>query len=71
MMSRDLSVISLCALMIEGIHIGDHLVLVALGIDEAGEKHVLGLYEGSTENATVCTGLLDHVVYLETCAPRY
>ena len=61
MMSRDLSGLSLCALMIDGIHIGDHLVLVALGIDEVGEKHVLGLYEGSTENATVCTGLLSEL----------
>ncbi len=61
MMTRDLKGLSLCAIMIDGIHIGDHLVLVALGIDEAGEKHILGLYEGSTENATVCTGLLSQL----------
>jgi putative transposase len=58
MISRDLSEISLCALMLDGIHVAEHLVLVALGIDEVGEKHVLGLYEGASENATVCTGLL-------------
>lgn len=58
MMSRDLSSIPVCALMIDGIHMSEHLVLVALGIDESGEKHVLGLYDGATENATVCTGLL-------------
>ena len=44
--------------MIDGIHVGEHLVLVALGIDEDGEKHVLGLYEGATENETVCTALI-------------
>ena len=32
--------------------------LVALGIDEDAEKHVLGLYEGATENTTSCAGLL-------------
>ena len=63
MMKRDLSTISLCVVMIDGIHIaGDHLVLTALGIDERGNKHVLGLYEGATENATVCTGLLNDLV---------
>lgn len=58
MMSRDLSGLSICATMIDGIHMGEHLVLVALGIDEGGEKHVLGLYEGATENETVCTALI-------------
>ena len=47
MMSRDLSRLALCAVMIDGVHVGAHLVLVALGIDEHGEKHVLALYEGA------------------------
>lgn len=58
MMSRDLSELALCAVMIDGIHVAEHLVLVALGIDENGEKHTLGLYEGATENTTSCIGLL-------------
>jgi putative transposase len=58
MMSRDLSGLAICATMIDGIHMGEHLVLAALGIDEGGEKHVLGLYEGATENETVCTALI-------------
>jgi transposase-like protein len=33
-------------------------VLVALGIDVNGEKHILGLYEGATENTVCCTGLI-------------
>jgi len=57
-MSRDLSGLAICATMIDGIHMGEHLVLAALGIDEGGEKHVLGLYEGATENETVCTALI-------------
>jgi transposase-like protein len=48
--------------MIDGIHVGEHLVLVALGIDEKGEKHVLALHEGATENATTCTALLNGMV---------
>jgi len=62
MMGRSLAGLALCAVMIDGIHIGEHLVLIALGIDELGDKHVLGLYEGATENAAVCTGLLADLV---------
>ena len=58
MQTRDLSDLPICAAMIDGIHVAEHLVLVALGIDERGSKHILGLYEGATENATVCTALL-------------
>jgi len=58
MMRRDLSQIELCALLIDGLHVDEHVVLVALGIDTHGNKHVLGLYEGASENTTVCKGLL-------------
>ena len=58
MRSRDLSALSLCAMAIDGIHVGEHLVVVALGIDESGEKHVLGLHEGATENESVCKALI-------------
>lgn len=58
MMSRDLGVLDLCAIMIDGIHVAEHVILVALGIDTRGDKHVLGLYEGATENTVCCGGLL-------------
>lgn len=58
MTRRNLSQIDLVALIIDGLHVGEHLILVALGIDAAGNKHVLGLYEGATENTTACKGLL-------------
>ena len=32
-----------------------------LGIDKMGAKHPLGLWEGATENATVCQGLLTNL----------
>lgn len=62
MMSRDLGALALVAIMIDGIHVAEHLVLTALGIDAAGDKHVLGLYEGASENATTCTALLSDLV---------
>jgi transposase-like protein len=45
-------------IMIDGIHMGDHLVLIALGIDYEGKKQVLGLREGDTENGQVVRSLL-------------
>jgi transposase-like protein len=48
--------------MIDGIHLGDHLVLIALGIDLEGKKQVLGLREGNTENGQVVRSLLRDLV---------
>jgi transposase-like protein len=50
--------LDLVGLILDGVHIGDHCLIVALGIAADGEKHALGLWEGSTENATVCQSLL-------------
>lgn len=36
---------------------GEHLI-VALGVDGEGQKHVLGLWQGATENSTVTRALL-------------
>ncbi len=38
------------------------MILVSLGIDEKGMKHVFGLHEGATENAGSCTALLANLV---------
>ena len=48
--------------MIDGIQLGDHLVLIALGIDCDGKKQVLGLREGDTENGQVAKALLRDLV---------
>ena len=48
--------------MIDGIHLGDHLVLIALGIDPEGKKQVLGLREGDTENGQVARALLRDLI---------
>jgi len=50
--------VEVVGLLVDGVHIGDHCLVVALGIAADGQKHALGLWEGSTENATVCQHLL-------------
>jgi len=62
MMSKSLAGLEFAALMLDGIVCGAHTVLIALGIDATGKKHVLGLWEGATENATACKSLLSSLV---------
>ena len=50
--------LDLIGLILDGVHVGDHCLIVALGIAADGEKHALGLWEGATENAAVCQSLL-------------
>jgi len=58
-MERDLSGLKLCAMFIDGIDFKGQMLVVALGLDAGGRKHVLGLREGATENRAVCRGLLE------------
>jgi transposase-like protein len=58
-LERDLSALELCAIFIDGIQFKGHLLIVALGLDLSGRKHILGLREGATENTEVCMGLLE------------
>lgn len=58
LLSRNLSGLDIVALMLDGLVVGDHVALVALGIDADGCKHPLGVQEGATENAAACTKLL-------------
>jgi putative transposase len=56
--STALDALDLVALLMDGVHIGEHCIVVALGIDTTGAKHALGLWDGSTENTAVCQSLL-------------
>jgi putative transposase len=58
LMAVDLSGLNLVALMVDGVLFGEHACIVALGIGIDGGKHPLSLVEGSTENATLVTGLI-------------
>ena len=46
------------AVFLDGIRMGEHMILAAIGIDCLGNKHVLGLADGATENARVVGDLL-------------
>jgi transposase-like protein len=58
LMGQRLDEVDLVAIMVDGVHFGEHTCVVALGIDLDGVKHPLALEEGSTENARVVTDLL-------------
>jgi transposase-like protein len=58
LMSRRLDDLDLVAFMADGVHFGEHTCVVALGIGIDGTKHPLAIEEGSTENATLVTGLI-------------
>lgn len=62
LMSRRLDDVRLAAMMIDGLELQGRTNIVALGISTEGVKIPLGLWEGSTENATVATALLSDLV---------
>jgi putative transposase len=49
-------------LFLDGKEFHDFTLIVALGLDDEGRKHVLGLWSGATENAEVCGALLDDLI---------
>lgn len=61
-LARPLGEVKLLALMLDGIEVARHTVVVALGITEDGTKTTLGLWQGSTENAALCTSLLQDLI---------
>lgn len=61
-MSRRLDDVRLAVMMIDGLELQGRTNVVALGITTEGVKIPLGLWEGSTENATVATALLSDLV---------
>ena len=63
LLERDLSGLDLKVLLLDGVHYrGEHVIVAAVGIDAQGKKHVLGLWEGATENKATCTALLESLM---------
>jgi transposase-like protein len=62
LMSRRLEDVRLAVMMLDGIEIAERTHVVALGISTDGVKIPLGLWEGSTENATLARTLLADLV---------
>jgi putative transposase len=60
---RDLAAEDYVVLMLDGIGLGDDLcAIVALGITEKGEKHILDFQIGASENAEASSDLLARLV---------
>jgi transposase-like protein len=62
LMARDLTETDIKVLMIDGEHLSERCVVVALAITADGTKLPVGLWEGATENKTVVTALLADLV---------
>ena len=58
MMERNLGQVRLCALLIDATPFAGQQMVVALGIKQDGQKMILGIRQGATENATVVGELL-------------
>ena len=59
LMERRLDAWDLLVIYLDGIQMGSHHVLAAVGVDSDGKKHVLGVREGASENAEVTSALLE------------
>ena len=62
LMARDLSGEDIKVLMLDGEHMAERCVVVALAITADGAKKPVGLWDGSTENKTVVCALLADLV---------
>ena len=58
LMSRSFAQTDLVAIYVDGIVVASHHIIAAVGVDALGDKHVLGLACGSSENAKVVKDLL-------------
>lgn len=61
-LSQRLEALELLALFLDGVVVGGQTVIVALGLTRDGQKVPLGLRLGSTENAIVCTEVLQDLL---------
>jgi transposase-like protein len=62
LLNRRFDGLKLLVIYIDGLIFGDYTMIGAVGVDVEGNKHVLGIREGATENSTVITELLEDIV---------
>ena len=62
LLNRRFNDVELLVIYIDGMQFGDQHVIAAVGVDGKGVKHVLGVREGSSENAAVAKDLLEDLV---------
>lgn len=72
LMERPLGELKLCAILIDGTPFKGRQMIAAVGVGNDGQKSVLGLREGATENATVVRELLEDLARrgLDFATPR-
>jgi transposase-like protein len=61
-LTRPLGELDLRVILIDGVVFHDHTILIALGVTAGAEKVVLGVREGTTENAGVASALLQELI---------
>lgn len=61
-LSGSIANLDIRVVMIDGKAFRDHCMLIAIGLDSSGKKHVLGIREGTTENFGVVKALLGDVI---------
>lgn len=61
LLARRWDDVELLVIYIDGMRFGEHHVISAVGVDFAGQKHVLGLQAGVTENTSAVRSLLVHL----------
>jgi len=59
---REIGTIEPVILLFDGIHVAKRQLIVCIGIDGHGRKHVLGLQTGATESEIVCRDLIRDMV---------
>lgn len=59
---RRFDKLDLLAIYVDGLVFSGHTVLAAVGVDRAGNKHLLGLEQAATENAAAAEDLLTSLV---------
>ena len=71
-LASDFSELDLLVIQIDGLHVGDHVLMAAIGVDGNGDKHVLAVVEGATENTVVVQALIDNLLArgLDPTLPR-
>jgi putative transposase len=62
LLNRRFEELKLLVIYVDGLIFGDYTMIGAVGVDVEGNKHVLGIREGATENSTVITALLEDIV---------
>ena len=62
LMERPLGDLDLVAILIDGVNFEEHVVAVSVGVSSDGSKHVLGLWQGATENTQIVKELLADMV---------